>query len=141
MPKVNFVKDPLKTEIETLQAKHDAGRWWTTQTLIASVVLLGIALIMPVGAAFAVMAAFSWAMFAIHIALDIRDKRRRRVIWKLIDKRARAKAVPLYNEVREKFGDDYHVHLADNGAILLKRNDVPKTEKHDDKQENQNRQD
>lgn len=134
MPEGFFVKDPAKDEIQELQEKHDDGRWWTKHTLIASVVLIGVSLFMPVGAAFLAMASISWVLFAIHIGLDIRDKKRRRVIWKKIDERARKKAVPLYNEVREKFGDDYQVHLADNGAILLKRNDVSKTQKHDDKQ-------
>ncbi len=136
MPKGNFVKDsPEVTAIKAAEKQWKDGKFWTTQTFIASLVFLGLAIIIPVSTAFLVMALISWVMFAIHIALDIRDKRRLRAFRKLVDAYYKKKALPFYNEVLDKFGDEYHVHLNDNGSITLEKyKDVREAQKHNDKQ-------
>lgn len=143
MPEGNFVKDsPEVAAIKAAEKQWKDGKFWTTQTFIASLVLLGIALIIPVGEAFVIMAMASWAMFAIHIGLDIRDKRRLRAFRKLVDAYYKKKSLPFYQDVLDKFGDEYHVHHNNNGSITLEKyKDVREAQKHNDKQENSNRQD
>lgn len=144
MPEGNFVKDPAKAEIEKLQERYENGRWWTRQFLYAFLVLIAVAVFSPIeGAAFIAMYGFGLAMMLLHFVSDIRDKGRKVKITQKINAYQRQKALPAYDQLRKELGSNYSVRMAEDGAIVVGEKvaiNVRPTEKHDDQQEDQNRQ-
>jgi len=139
MPKGNFVKDsPEVVAIKAAEQEWKDGKFWTTQCMIGALVFyaLTIAFIWT-DTMWLFLALIAVAFWIARTILDVRDRKRLAAFRKLVDAHYKKKSLPFYQDVLDKFGDEYHVHHNDNGSITLEKyKDVREAQKHNNKQEN-----
>jgi len=63
----------------------------------------------------------SYILIFIHFALNIRYREGVRKLTKQVWKYKREKALPLYHDMQEAFGDKWHIHLSDDGCITFNK--------------------
>lgn len=120
-----FYKKP--TEIEEINAAiehHKDIRWWEKRLgITAWVVYFGGVIIWGVRGieAASPILLMSFAVFMVVIAIGQVEIRRRRAAQKLIHAYKRKQALPLYQDMLEKFADqpNLHIHLNDDGTIVI----------------------
>jgi hypothetical protein len=137
MPEGNFVKKTEEQiELEADMEAYRSKRWWTQQFMIAGLVFYGLGLLtIWTETVWIYFMAAGLLFWMVHLVLDIRDKTKARKIQKKVDAYNRKKNVPLYHELLDKMGDKYHLHLADDGTIIIRdTKNVSAPKKHDDKQ-------